>query len=347
MKQFSILFKRVEQRVPHIPDFGDLWNILKIFIVSTLLVAIYTFSQIYSLREYGEVFLINLKIFMPYLITQLLLLIFFAKIIKSVRPFNSIIIILLLNFICVYLIHAAMTRSFENFFTHVEGSLIKLAFSYGIVFFFLIYFDWREKSSNPAETLARLSFLQSKMRPHFLFNTINSIASLIKKDPELARKILVNLAEILRASLNDISQNSHTTIKEDIGLCKKYLEIEKMRLGSRLDVVWDVDEVILECIVPKLSVQPLVENSILHGIQHLESGGIININIKKINNYIKIAVSNPKPKEEKINEKSNHIGLSNLRERLNIFFKHDVEFELLDDTNKFSVSIVIPQSKLL
>lgn len=343
MKKLKIIFKKVEQRVPYIPDFSDAWNSLKIFLVSILLVAIYTFSQIHSLGDYYIVFWINLKIFMPYLVTQLLMLIFAAKIIKNARPVNAILIILMLNFACVYLIHASMTRSFEDFFTEFETSAIKLAFSCGIMFFFLIYFDWREKSIHPAETLAKLSFLQAKMRPHFLFNTINSIVSLIKKDPDLARKILLNLAEILRASLKDNNENYNNTIIEEINLCKKYLEIEKMRLGERLTVNWSVDAESLNSIIPKLSLQPLIENSILHGIQHLEQGGLINIKIKKHDKYIKIEIDNPKSPKGTSNEKGNNIGLNNLKERLNIFFDYDIEFSSLDKNSRFSVSISIPE----
>jgi len=343
MKNLRVILKKVKQRVPYIPDFSDACNILKIFLVSVLLVGIYTFSQIHSLGDYYIVFWLNLKIFMPYLVTQLLMLIFASKIIKSASPVNAILIIILLNFACVYFIHASMTRSFEDFFTEFETSAIKLAFSCGIIFFFLIYFDWREKSIHPAETLAKLSFLQAKMRPHFLFNTINAIVSLIKKDPELARKILLNLSEILRASLRDNNENYDNTIQEEIKLCKKYLEIEKMRLGDRLNVNWNIDEEVLNSLIPKLSLQPLIENSILHGIQHLEKGGVINVNIKKVDKKIHIEIDNTKPSEEKFNEKSNNIGMNNLKERLNIFFEYDVEFKASVKNNRFFVKIEFPE----
>jgi two-component system sensor histidine kinase AlgZ len=230
-------------------------------------------------------------------------------------------------------------------FLEIDEAVAKFALSFGILFFFLIYFDWRERNLHPSQLQAQLSFLQSKMRPHFLFNTINSIVSLIKKEPTTAKKMLLNLSELLRASLKEEHTFMHK-LSEEITLCKKYLEIEKMRLGDRLEIFWDVEENLDNVIFPKLSIQPLIENSVLHGIQKLEEGGSIHIKISKtLKSRLTIEISNPIPLETigLVDEEShNNISMANLIERLKICFDGDILFRNLKSENKFYVYLETP-----
>lgn len=345
LKNIKSTFKNIEQRFPYIPDFSDIWNILKVILVSLFICIIYSFTQINDIAAFYSTFWHNLKIFSPYLSFQLLLLILFAKKIKSLKPTKAILLITVLNFTCVYFIHALSTRSFDNFFSSWDQSLIKLAISCGILFFFLIYFDWREKNLHPSNIAAKLSFLQSKMRPHFLFNTLNSILSLIKKDPDLAKKMIINLSDLLRASLKDNNENNFYSIKSEVALCEKYLEIEQMRLGSRLEVVWNIDESTLTATIPKLSIQPLIENSIIHGVQNLEQGGKIEINIQKnMLNRVNIEIKNPKNDDNHLEkENSNNISLKNLEERLNLLFNYDVQLIRKIEKDFFYIKIDIPK----
>lgn len=345
-KRIKHFFFKIDQHVPYIPDFSDAWNILKIMLVSFLICVIYSFTEVSKASEFYTKFWLNIKIFAPYVITQLLLLIFNANRIKSMKPANAILLILFLNFICVYLVYAALTRSFETFFTEWDATVAKFCVSLGILFFFLIYFDWREKNLHPSHIKAKLSFLQSKMRPHFLFNTLNSIVSLIKRDPEKAKKMLLNLSELLRASLREEDEKFFHTLSQEIHLCEKYLEIEKMRLGERLEVIWEVQENISEVKIPRLVIQPLIENSILHGIQKLENGGKVEITIRKnLLNHLTIEIKNPKPnipKSELEKEDHNNISMSNLSQRLKICYEGDITFKTNDSNDSFYVFIEIP-----
>lgn len=345
LKKLKFFLFKLQHRMPYIPDFSDGWNILKIMLVSFFICVIYSFSEVSKASDFYTTFWINLKIFSPYIIMQLLLLIFNAKKIKEFNPVYAILYIIFLNFICVYLVYAAMTRSFETFFTKWDETLAKFCLSFGILFFFLIYFDWREKSTHPSHIIARLSFLQSKMRPHFLFNTLNSIVSLIKKEPDTAKKMLLNLSELLRASLKEDHTFMHT-LDEEIILCKKYLEIEKMRLGNRLDIVWDIQEKLNLILVPKLSIQPLIENSVLHGIQNLENGGTIEVSIRKnLLSRAVIEIKNPKPLHvDEFNKDENHnnISMSNLSDRLKICYDGDIIFKTKNDGESFYVLLEVP-----
>lgn len=343
-KNIKTVFFHIEQKVPYIPDFSDAWTILKILLVSFSISVIYSFSQLQHASDFYQYFLPNLQMFAPYVIFQLLLLILASKIILKQTPFIAILIITILNLICVYVIHSIISKTLLGFFSDIDTTLAKFFVSFGILLFFLMYFDWREKNIDPANTLAKLIFLQSKMRPHFLFNTLNSVISLMKKEPETAKKMLLNLSELLRASLKDENISMYP-IAEEINLCEKYLEIEKIRLGNRLSVLWDIDNNILTYHVPRLTIQPLIENSILHGIQNLENGGIIEIKIKNYKTEkISIEIINPVNNKTVFNNNNNNnISLKNIKERLKIYFGGDIKFNISEIDNKFRVYVIIPQ----
>lgn len=288
VSRFNYFFNKIGQHVPYIPDFSDFWSILKVLFVSLFICIIYSFTQIKGISQFYMEFWKNLGLFAPYLVTQLFLLYLFAAQINKLKPANAIMLILALNFICVYSINAAFEQSLGSIFKDWDYAVAKFGISFGLLFFFLIYFDWRERTVHPSNIKAKLSFLQSKMHPHFLFNTMNSIMSLIKSDPDKAKKMLGNLAALLRASLKEDEDGAISTLKDEVLLCNKYLEIETMRLGERLKIHWNIDEVCLDACIPKLTLQPLIENSILHGIQKIIDGGNITINLTKEKKCVKI-----------------------------------------------------------
>ena len=344
LNRLRYFFSKVEQHVPYIPDFSDFWSIFKILIVSLFMCIIYSFTQIQGASQFYGEFWKNITNFAPYLITQLVLLVLFAPQIKKLKPSNAILLILFLNFLCVYGISSSNDKSLEKFFLNWDTAIAKFCVSFGLLFFFLIYFDWREKNLHPSHMKAKLSFLQSKMHPHFLFNTLNSIMSLIKREPDKARKMLANLAGLLRASLNE-DGSLMGKVKDEINLCTQYLEIEKMRLGDRLIIEWDVDNEVLESQLPRLTIQPLIENSILHGIQNILEGGVIYIGIKAIGNRIKVIITNPKAESTESaldKDAHNNISLDNLSQRLNIYFDGDVFFKVKETDKIYHVEITIP-----
>lgn len=346
LNRVKYFFSKIEQHVPYIPDFADIWNIFKILVVSLFICIIYSFSQIEGASQFYIEFWKNIVKLSPYLLTQLILLVLFAPQIKKNKPSNAILLILLLNFFSVYGISSASDRSLEKFFINWDIAIAKFSVSFGLMFFFLIYFDWKEKNIHPSHVKAKLSFLQSKMHPHFLFNTLNSIMSLIKREPEKARKMLSNLAALLRASLKEDPNSIVGKMEDEIHLCKQYLEIEKMRLGDRLEISWTIDENVLYSQIPKLTIQPLIENSILHGIQNILEGGLIDIQIKTIKDKVSIYIINPKPlSTDSALDKDGHnnISLDNLSQRLNIYFDGNVSFKVKETKNLYSVEIIIPK----
>lgn len=168
----------------------------------------------------------------------------------------------------------------------------------------------------------QLDALQARIRPHFLFNSMNSIASLISIDPLAAEKSIEDLSDLFRAS---ISQNdSETTLSNELDICRGYVRIEKWRLGHRLQLNWQIDERTLALSIPSLTLQPLIENAIYHGIESRAEGGIVDVIASFDGEYLQIEVRNPLP-DEKIEKDGNHIALVNIRERLRALYGDDAK----------------------
>jgi two-component system, LytTR family, sensor histidine kinase AlgZ len=164
---------------------------------------------------------------------------------------------------------------------------------------------------------ARLESLRAKIRPHFLFNTLNSIASLIAERPAAAERAVEDLSELFRASLKE--SYSLTTVQDEILLTERYLEIEKLRLGERLSVAWEVDEAIRSAPMPLLLLQPLAENAIYHGIAQIPAGGRIEITIGGSFGILHLRICNPLPREP-TETKGNRMALTNVEQRLKAIY---------------------------
>jgi two-component system sensor histidine kinase AlgZ len=176
-----------------------------------------------------------------------------------------------------------------------------------------------------AKSQARIQALQSRIRPHFLFNSLNTIASLTSTQPELAEEATIDLADLFRGTLANASYE--VQLKEEWNLARRYLHIEKLRLGNRLQVEWAVDTVPMDALIPQLTIQPLVENAIYHGIEHIPEGGTITIagsvegSGKRDNQRITIRISNPVPSYTPPKERvSNKMAQENIRMRLSAYY---------------------------
>jgi len=207
----------------------------------------------------------------------------------------------------------------------------------------LRYFYIQQQLNNQqqAELLARIQSLQSRIRPHFLFNSMNAIASLITIDPVVAEKMIVNLAHLFRASLD---QPGLVSFAHEIELCEKFVEMEKLRFGKRLAMDWEFDDVPEATTVPSLLIQPLLENAIYHGIQPLEEGGKIHFCAKSNGKYIQFDISNPvsNPDERQSDYKGNGIALENIKHRLTAYYGANASLKTEQTREKFCVSVRYP-----
>ena len=203
----------------------------------------------------------------------------------------------------------------------------------------LTYFNLRSRALSPAFSEARLQALQSRIRPHFLFNCINAVLSLIRSDPKRAEHALEDMADLFRVLMADNRQLS--PLKREIELCQQYLQLEQLRLGDRLKVEWYIDNSPSDALIPPLVLQPLVENAVYHGIEPTADTGIININIYKSRDEVHIVLRNPYQTEGK-HHSGNKMALNNIRERLALHFDAESKLESKVNDNIYQVHIIIP-----
>lgn len=188
----------------------------------------------------------------------------------------------------------------------------------------LAWLRQRARSELPAHSAARLAELQARIRPHFLFNTLNTAIALVQIDPQRAEGVLEDLAELFRQALS--SPTLRTTLASEVDLAQRYLSIEALRFGERVTVRWELDEDAARAEVPALILQPLVENAVRHGIEVSPQGGWIVVRTKVQGGRAVLTVSNSVPAEGPVQASAGHgIALRNVRQRLRLM--HDVEAE--------------------
>ncbi|MFA5912060.1 MAG: histidine kinase [Burkholderiales bacterium] len=201
------------------------------------------------------------------------------------------------------------------------------------------YFFWRRRAYSPALADARLQALQARIRPHFLFNSINAVLSLIRSDPKRAEEALEDLAELFRALMQDNRRLS--TLAEELALCRQYLSLEQLRLGERLHIEWDIDAMPEDALVPQLLLQPLVENAIYHGIEPGMEAGTVRISIARDKNQVRLLLANPYHPDYQ-HRAGNRMALANIRERLALHFDVEASLETEMLGGKFEIRIVLP-----
>ena len=206
----------------------------------------------------------------------------------------------------------------------------------------LAYFNLRARALSPAITEARLQALQARIRPHFLFNSLNAVLSLVRSDPHRAERALEDLADLFRALMSEARQL--VALEDEIRLTRAYLNLEQLRLGDRLQVVWHIDKMPGDALIPPLLIQPLVENAVYHGIEPQREAGEISLNIYRSQDKVHIVVKNPVA-EDASHHKGNGIALDNIRERLLLHFDLDASLKSEPMGAVYQVHIVLPYTQ--
>lgn len=205
----------------------------------------------------------------------------------------------------------------------------------------------RARGNTPAATTARLAELQSRIRPHFLFNTLNSAIALVRDDPARAESLLEDLSDLFRAALSET--NSAVPLSGEIELARRYLAIEQVRFGERLHIHWDLEEMAHHASVPPLLLQPLVENAVRHGIEPCDIGGNVTVKTKLDGHNSVLTVTNTlccsTTKKTHV-AKGQGMALANVRNRLALL--HDVQAacEIGEQEGLFVVRITVPSRPL-
>lgn len=197
---------------------------------------------------------------------------------------------------------------------------------------------WRAKARTPADTAARLTELQARIRPHFLFNTLNSAIALVRQDPARAEALLEDLSDLFRRALADAGDSD--TLDEEIALAERYLAIEQVRFGERLQVEWALDPQAGSARLPPLLLQPLVENAVKHGVEPSAAGAQVRISTQRRGGTVVIKVTNTVPGGQ--GQPGHGLALANVRERLGLLHDVNGRFQAMLKDDVFQVRIEVP-----
>lgn len=203
----------------------------------------------------------------------------------------------------------------------------------------LAYFRLRSHALSPAVHNARLQALQARIRPHFLFNSINAVLSILRADPKRAETALENMSDLFRMAMADV--NDLALLRREMELSRQYLALEQLRLGERLVVNWHIDNAVNDALVPPLMLQPLLENAVYHGIEPLEQGGAIDITLYRQGNELHLEVRNPNGPQGR-HHKGNKMALENIRERLALQFDVEAHYAVETSGGFYHVHIHMP-----
>jgi two-component system sensor histidine kinase AlgZ len=206
--------------------------------------------------------------------------------------------------------------------------------------YFLAKHELRQRTLSEAR--ARMQALQSRIRPHFVFNALNIIASLVRTDPDKAEKAVEDMADLIRMMLAEDEQL--VPVKNEVDVARQYVALESLRLDNRLRVEWDVGTFPRKAVMPILTLQPLIENAIRHGIEESTTGGTVSVRLWEEAESIRIRVTNPVPpakRKERIT--SSHIqSLDNIRRRFHSHYGASATLDATEDGTEFIASVALP-----
>ncbi|HET8552266.1 MAG TPA: histidine kinase [Gammaproteobacteria bacterium] len=204
--------------------------------------------------------------------------------------------------------------------------------------YFYITHQWKQNIEREAQ--ARIEALQARIRPHFLFNSLNTIAALIGPQPHIAERAIEDLADLFRASLG--ATGTVVSLADEVALTREYEHIEMLRLGDRLRVDWRIDDLPGEARVPQLILQPVLENAIYHGIEPCADGGAVAVIGRRLGDDIVIEVDNPVGPVPSSRRRGNRMALDNVRERLRLLYGAAASVEAYPSKDRFRLVLRFP-----
>ena len=336
----------------YLPDFCAAGTVFVVVLIAELVAILLTLAA-YDTPGRFLIELAKMSLFILWLavLGSVVMCLFRDKLESAGRTRAFVISFILLEVLCVVLgeISYQTTRIFAESViiedTHSGFILRTLAISSIVVALAMRYLyvssEWRR--SIVLEAQARISALQALIRPHFLFNSMNTIASLTRTDPQQAEEAVEDLSDLLRANLG-VSGN-RTSLKEELEVAAIYQRIEKLRLGDRLSVRWNVADLPMRARIPSLTIQPLLENAIYHGIELLPDGGEVVVTGTRDDGYLEISMSNPIAEGEKRAKGGNKMALSNIRQRFELAYGNRASVTVEESATAYAVKLRFPHDE--
>ena len=318
---------------------GRWQHLIELFIASNILAMILALAEAQSWTALSVERLLQYMLFINWVLLAFVALVELFQ--KKIQPLNfaqalvvGFILLQMIVLLTTVVLNAVIYFG-QNFQIHglsrdvlLDGVMLHLSYGVLIGTFCFRYLYLREQWARQqnSELHARIQAMQARIHPHFLFNSLNTVISLITIDPDKAEQMLLNLSRLFRASFKELKL---VRLKDEIELCQRYLAIEQMRLGDRLRVEWKYDDEVLfsQVQIPLLTLQPLVENSIFHGVEKFLTKSTISILIEVLQNQVNIVITNPYT-QDKINlRQGNGIAVENVKQRLEAYYGRTVIFQ--------------------
>lgn len=320
-----------------LPDFRNLGVTLRIVLSVLALCAFATLGMTTSWSGLLGVFTDLMIVVQPFLLLTLLALWACNGWLHRLRYGEGVLAVVLIEILLVGAAHSAASGWLPGFIAaDLIHCLASAVFGTALVLFYL---HLRSRALSPALSEARLQALQARIRPHFLFNSLNAVLSLIRQEPRRAEVALEDLAELFRVLMADNRELS--TLEREVELTRQYLNLEQLRLGERLRVDWHIDNMPADALVPPLVLQPLVENAVYHGVEPLPGVGVISINAYKSRGEVHLVLRNPY-RLDGSHHSGNKMALTNIRERLSLHFDAEAALQTSITDNAYQVHIVMP-----
>ena len=337
----------------YLPDFCAASTVFVVVLIAELIAILLTLAA-HTIPELFLVELARTSLFVQWLaILSCGVMCLFHPFLESAGTTRAFVLsFLILELVCLVLAELSfqLSLAFPDFIAIHEAHHLFILRTFAIssivialaMRYLYVSSEWRR--SIVLEAQARISALQALIRPHFLFNSMNTIASLTRTDPQQAEEAVEDLSDLLRANLG--GSGDRTSLKEELEVAAIYQRIEKLRLGDRLAVRWDVAELPMRALIPSLTIQPLLENAIYHGIELLPNGGEVLVAGRRDDKYVEISISNPVAAGEKRAKGGNQMALANIRQRFELAYGSRAMVEVEDSESAYGVKLRFPYESL-
>ncbi|MFZ5483231.1 MAG: sensor histidine kinase [Pseudomonadota bacterium] len=320
-----------------LPNFRNKGVILRMVLIAegASLIAAYAYQP--RVEGFLTDYVMQRQLFEPALLLSTLFLFVMAPRLMAMRYRNGVLVAVGLVLLATSLVHMAIQALFPTGLTQPLHQSLILCLATCVPV--LGYFNWRHRALSPALVEARLMALQSRIRPHFLFNSLNTVLSLIRAEPRRAEQMLENLAELYRALLSEAS--TLVPLSRELEIAQAYAEIEAIRLGARLSVNWQCQGAPGDALIPPLTLQPLLENAVNHGVEPAPKGGMVSVTAFLKGDQLNLVVRNPILRSV-ARRPGNRIALANIRERLALHFDAEAEMSAYESGDEYVVQIRLP-----
>ena len=329
---------------------GQWQHLLELIVASNVLAMVLALSEARSWQALESLRVLQYICFINWVILSFSALVdyfqeFFAKFSQKmalILGFILLQLVVLFTTCAVNIIQFWASRS-TDFSEQVLFQGVGLHLSYGVLLgaFCMRYLYMREQwlKQQYSELNARIQAMQARIHPHFLFNSLNSVVSLIAIDPDRAENMLISLSRLFRASFQELKLVS---LAEEIDLCQQYLSIEKIRLGERLNVEWNIHATPIDLkrvTIPLLTLQPLLENSIFHGVEKALQPSTISVLVEILQNQVSIVITNPYSHDTIKSRQGNGIAIENVKQRLKAYYGQTVKFQVYGGVSLYTTVV--------